>query len=61
MPGVILVNGENQDDRNHVNSNGDEFHLAENLMVQYHGQKADPVHDRIFGVFIDGNFSASAR
>jgi hypothetical protein len=39
----------------------DEFHLAEDLWEQYHGQKADPVHDRIFGVFIDGNFSASAR
>jgi N-acetylglutamate synthase-like GNAT family acetyltransferase len=39
----------------------DEFLLAENLWEQYHGQKADPVHDRIFGVFIDGKFVASAR
>ena len=39
----------------------DEFHLAEHLWEQYHGQKADPEHDRIFGVFIDGKFAASAR
>jgi GNAT superfamily N-acetyltransferase len=39
----------------------DEFHLAEDLWEQYHGQKADPMHDRIFGVFIDGKLSASAR
>jgi len=39
----------------------DEFYLAEHLWEHYHGQKADPVHDRIFGVFIDGKFAASAR
>lgn len=39
----------------------EEFYLAEHLWEQYHGQKADPVHDRIFGVFIDGKFAASAR
>ena len=39
----------------------DEFYLAEHLWERYHGQKADPVHDRIFGVFIDGKFAASAR
>ena len=39
----------------------DEFYLAEHLWEQYHGQKADPVHERIFGVFFDGKFAASAR
>ncbi len=39
----------------------DEFYLAEKLWEQYHGQKADPVHERIFGVFVDGNLVASAR
>ena len=39
----------------------DEFFLAEKLWEEYRGQKADPVHDRIFGVFVDGNFVASAR
>jgi N-acetylglutamate synthase-like GNAT family acetyltransferase len=39
----------------------DEFYLAENLWEQYHGQKADPVHERIFGVFVDGDLAASAR
>jgi len=39
----------------------DEFYLAEKLWEQYHGQKADPVHEKIFGVFVDGNLVASAR
>lgn len=39
----------------------DEFSLAEHLWEDCHGQKADPVHDRLFGVFIDGKVSASAR
>jgi N-acetylglutamate synthase-like GNAT family acetyltransferase len=39
----------------------DEFYLAENLWEQYHGQKADPDHEKIFGVFVDGNLVASAR
>jgi len=39
----------------------DEFYLAEQMWEQYHGQKANPVHDRIFGVFVDGNLVASAR
>jgi N-acetylglutamate synthase-like GNAT family acetyltransferase len=39
----------------------DEFYLAENLWEHYHGQKADPVHEKIFGVFVDGNLVASAR
>jgi predicted GNAT family acetyltransferase len=39
----------------------DEFYLAENLWEQYHGQKADPVREKIFGVFVDGNLVASAR
>jgi len=38
-----------------------EFYLAENLWQQYHDQKADPVHEKIFGVFVDGNLAASAR
>ena len=39
----------------------DEFYLAEKLWEQYHGQKADPGNERIFGVFVDGNLAASAR
>ena len=39
----------------------EEFFLAEKLWEEYRGQKADPVHDRIFGVFVDGNLIASAR
>ena len=39
----------------------DEFFLAEKLWEQYRGQKADPVHERIFGVFVDGNLAATAR
>jgi len=38
-----------------------EFYLAEKLGEQYRGQKADPVHEKIFGVFVDGNLVASAR
>jgi predicted GNAT family acetyltransferase len=39
----------------------DEFFLAEKVWVQYRGQKADPVHERIFGVFVDGSLAATAR
>jgi len=39
----------------------DEFHLAEKLWEQYRGQKADPRHERIFGVFADGDLAATAR
>jgi N-acetylglutamate synthase-like GNAT family acetyltransferase len=39
----------------------DEFPLAEKLWEQYRGQKADPVHERIFGVFVDGSLAATAR
>jgi len=39
----------------------DEFVLAEKVWEQYRGQKADPVHERIFGVFADGNLVATAR
>jgi N-acetylglutamate synthase-like GNAT family acetyltransferase len=38
-----------------------EFHLAEKLWEQYRGQKADREHERIFGVFVDGNLAATAR
>ena len=31
----------------------DEFYLAEKLWEQYHGQKADPGNERIFGVFVE--------
>ncbi len=41
--------------------NHDEFHLAERLWEQYRGQKADPVHERIFGVFVEGDLAATAR
>jgi N-acetylglutamate synthase-like GNAT family acetyltransferase len=39
----------------------DEFYLAEKLWEQYRDQKADPVNERIFGVFADGNLVATAR
>jgi N-acetylglutamate synthase-like GNAT family acetyltransferase len=39
----------------------DEFYLAEKLWEQYRGQKADPGHERIFGVFVNGDLVASAR
>ena len=39
----------------------EEFYLAEKLWEQYRGQKADPVHERIFGVFADGKLAATAR
>ena len=39
----------------------EEFFLAEKLWEQYRGQKADPVHERIFGVFVDGELAATAR
>jgi N-acetylglutamate synthase-like GNAT family acetyltransferase len=39
----------------------EEFFLAEKLWEQYRGQKADPVHERIFGVFVDGDLAATAR
>jgi N-acetylglutamate synthase-like GNAT family acetyltransferase len=38
-----------------------EFSLAEKLWEQYRGQKADPVHERIFGVFVDGSLAATTR
>jgi GNAT superfamily N-acetyltransferase len=39
----------------------EEFGLAEKLWEQYRGQKADPVHERIFGVFDNGTLAATAR
>ena len=39
----------------------DEFYLAEKVWEHYRGQKADPAHERIFGVFADGNLVATAR
>ena len=39
----------------------EEFPLAEKLWEQYRGQKADAVHERIFGVFTDGELAATAR
>jgi N-acetylglutamate synthase-like GNAT family acetyltransferase len=39
----------------------EDFYLAEKLWEQYRGQKADLVHERIFGVFADGNLAATAR
>lgn len=39
----------------------DEFYLAEKVWEQYRGQKADPVHERIFGVFVNGDLTATAR
>jgi N-acetylglutamate synthase-like GNAT family acetyltransferase len=39
----------------------EEFHLAEKLWENYRGQKANPVHERIFCVFADGEFAATAR
>jgi N-acetylglutamate synthase-like GNAT family acetyltransferase len=39
----------------------EEFPRAERLWEQYRGQKADSVHERIFGVFADGELAATAR
>ena len=39
----------------------DEFFLAEKVWEQYRGQKADPLHERIFGVFVNGCLAATAR
>jgi predicted GNAT family N-acyltransferase len=39
----------------------DEFVKAEKVWEQYRGQKADPAHERIFGVFDDGGLAATAR
>jgi N-acetylglutamate synthase-like GNAT family acetyltransferase len=39
----------------------EEFFLAEKLWEQYRSQKADPVHERIFAVFADGDLAATAR
>jgi len=39
----------------------DEFFRAEKLWEQYRGQKADAGHERIFGVFADGELAATAR
>jgi N-acetylglutamate synthase-like GNAT family acetyltransferase len=39
----------------------DEFYLAEKVWEQYRGQRADPAHERIFGVFSDGSLVATAR
>ncbi len=39
----------------------EEFFLAEKLWEQYRDQKADKVHERIFGVFSDGELVATAR
>jgi N-acetylglutamate synthase-like GNAT family acetyltransferase len=38
-----------------------EFFLAEKLWEEYRDQKADTVHERIFGVFEDGRLAATAR
>ncbi|WP_366944381.1 GNAT family N-acetyltransferase [Methanoculleus sp.] len=39
----------------------EEFRLAEEIWVDYHGLKADPKTDRIFGVFADGRLVSVAR
>jgi N-acetylglutamate synthase-like GNAT family acetyltransferase len=39
----------------------EEFFLAEKLWEQYRGQKADPVHERIFGIFVNGELASTAR
>jgi len=38
-----------------------EFPLAEQAWTHYRGQKADPEHERIFGVFENGTLAATAR
>ena len=38
-----------------------DFSLAEKLWEEYRGQKADRVHERIFGVFEDDRLAATAR
>ncbi|MDP3563931.1 MAG: GNAT family N-acetyltransferase [Methanoregula sp.] len=39
----------------------DEFYLAEQVWTGYHGQKGDPLTDRIFGVFVEDALAAVAR
>jgi N-acetylglutamate synthase-like GNAT family acetyltransferase len=39
----------------------EEFPLAEKVWEQYRGQKANPVTERIFGVFESGHLAATAR
>jgi N-acetylglutamate synthase-like GNAT family acetyltransferase len=39
----------------------EEFSRAEQVWERYRGQKADPVSERIFGVFLDGDLVATAR
>ena len=39
----------------------EEFPLAEKVWEQYRNQKADPVREKIFGVFEDGALAATAR
>jgi GNAT superfamily N-acetyltransferase len=38
-----------------------EFSRAEKVWEQYRGQKADPINERIFGVFVDDRLAATAR
>lgn len=38
-----------------------EFFLAEKVWEEYRDQKADPEHERIFGVFDNGYLAATAR
>lgn len=39
----------------------EEFYLAEQVWTGYHGQKGDPLTDRIFGVFVEDTLAAVAR
>ncbi len=39
----------------------EEFALAEEIWIDYHGLQADPKTDRIFGVFVDGTLVSVAR
>ncbi len=39
----------------------EEFSLCEELWLNYHGQKVDPVNDRIFGVFVEGTLVGVGR
>jgi len=39
----------------------EEFKEAEQLWIQYRGQKADPAHERIYGVFEEGILVSTAR
>jgi len=47
--------------RHHPQTHPRRFPLAEQAWTHYHGQKADPKTERIWGVFENGTLAAIAR